>query len=97
MKTTLELPDDLMKQIKLRAVHEDKKLKDAIAELLRMGLAAKGKRRATVKIEKDALSRRRQMTRKFVSGEWGVELAGFEEAREADRRKARSRAVAWRE
>lgn len=41
MKTTLELPDDLVKQLKLRAVHEGKKLKDAVADTLRAGLAAK--------------------------------------------------------
>jgi plasmid stability protein len=42
MKTTLDLPDDLVKQLKLRAVHEGKKLKDAVAETLRAGLAAGG-------------------------------------------------------
>jgi plasmid stability protein len=41
MKTTLDLPDDLVKQLKLRAVHEGKKLKDAVAETLRAGLAAR--------------------------------------------------------
>jgi len=40
MKTTLDLPDDLMHEVKIRAVHEHKKLKDAIAEFLRKGLAA---------------------------------------------------------
>ena len=39
MKTTLELPDDLIREIKLRAVREDKKLKDLVAELLRRGMA----------------------------------------------------------
>ena len=39
MKTTLELPDDLMRAIKIRAVKENRKLKDAIAELLRRGLS----------------------------------------------------------
>ncbi|HXV64870.1 MAG TPA: antitoxin [Vicinamibacteria bacterium] len=39
MKTTLELPDDLMRAIKLRAVKQNLKLKDAIADLLRKGLA----------------------------------------------------------
>jgi hypothetical protein len=97
MKTTMELPDDLMKQIKLRAVHEEQKLKDMIAELLRKGLAAGKKAAGNVKASKEVLDRRRQMTRKFVSGEWGVELAGFEEARKADRRKARERASAWRD
>ena len=39
MKTTIDLPDDLMHRIKLRAVHEHKKLKHSIAELLERGLA----------------------------------------------------------
>jgi plasmid stability protein len=39
-KTTLELPEDLMRAVKLRAVQEDKSLKDMVAELLRAGLAA---------------------------------------------------------
>lgn len=38
MKTTLDLPDDLVRQIKLRAVHDGRKLKDAMADLLRKGL-----------------------------------------------------------
>ena len=40
MKTTLDLPDDLMREVKIRAVHEQKKLKDAIAEFIRKGMAA---------------------------------------------------------
>jgi plasmid stability protein len=44
MKTTLELPDDLMRTIKIRAVNEDRRLKDVIAELLRRGLAAEESR-----------------------------------------------------
>ena len=39
MKTTLDLPDDLMRQVKIRAVEENRKLKDTIAALLRRGLA----------------------------------------------------------
>ena len=39
MKTTLELPDDLMRAVKLRAVEDNRKLKDTIADLLRRGLA----------------------------------------------------------
>lgn len=41
MKTTLDLPADLVHQVKLRALHEGKKLKEAVAELLRRGLSAK--------------------------------------------------------
>ena len=40
MKTTLELPDDLVKRVKLRELREGRKLKDAIADLLQKGLAA---------------------------------------------------------
>jgi plasmid stability protein len=39
MKTTLDLPDDLMRAVKIRAAEENRKLKDLIAELLRRGLA----------------------------------------------------------
>jgi len=45
MKTTLDLPDELMREVKIRAVHEHKKLKDTIAELLRKGIAAGRARR----------------------------------------------------
>ncbi len=41
MKTTLDLPDDLVREIKTRAVKENRKLKDAIADLLRRGLSQK--------------------------------------------------------
>lgn len=39
MKTTLELPDDLMRRIKLRAVHRNRKLKEEIELLLEAGMA----------------------------------------------------------
>ncbi len=40
MKTTLEIPDKLMQRIKLRAVRRNLKLKDAVAQLLEIGLSA---------------------------------------------------------
>lgn len=39
MKTTLDLPDDLMRAVKIRAVEENRRLKHTIADLLRRGLA----------------------------------------------------------
>jgi plasmid stability protein len=48
MKTTLDLPDDLMREVKIRAAHEHKKVKDTIAELLRKGIAASRTRPAKV-------------------------------------------------
>jgi hypothetical protein len=38
MKTTLELPDELMRAIKVRAAATDRKLKDVVAELITRGL-----------------------------------------------------------
>ena len=38
MKTTLDLPNDLVCEIRLRAVNEGKKLKDVVADLIRRGL-----------------------------------------------------------
>lgn len=40
VKTTLNLPDELVRQIKIRAAQENRKLQDLVAELLRRGLAA---------------------------------------------------------
>ena len=40
MKTTLELPDELMRQVKIRAAATDRKLKDIVEELIRRGLKA---------------------------------------------------------
>ncbi len=48
MKTTLDLPDELMREVKIRAVHEHKKLKDTIAELLQKGIAAGKARRQKI-------------------------------------------------
>lgn len=39
MKTTLDLPNDLMRAVKIRAAEENRKLTDTVAELLRRGLA----------------------------------------------------------
>ena len=38
MKTTLDLPDELVKKVKLRVLKDGRKLKDAVADLLRKGL-----------------------------------------------------------
>lgn len=39
MKTTLDLPDDLMRAVKIRAVNEGRRIKDVMADLIRTGLA----------------------------------------------------------
>lgn len=40
MKTTFDLPPELVRELKLRAVHEGRKLKEVAADLLKRGLAA---------------------------------------------------------
>lgn len=40
MKTTLDIPDELMRRVRLRAVHRNQKLKDAVAQLLEAGIGA---------------------------------------------------------
>ena len=49
MKTTLDLPDELMRTIKIRAAEENRKLKDVIADLLRRGLSQESSGPATVR------------------------------------------------
>ncbi len=39
MKTTLDLPEELVRQLKLRAVQEGRRLKDLAAEFLAAGLS----------------------------------------------------------
>ena len=38
MKTTIDLPPDLVREMKILAVHEGRKLKDVAADLLKRGL-----------------------------------------------------------
>jgi plasmid stability protein len=38
MKTTLDLPDELIREVKLRAVVQSRTVKDLVAEFLRQGL-----------------------------------------------------------
>lgn len=39
MKTTFELPDELMREVKIRAVNENRRIKDVVTEAIRRGLA----------------------------------------------------------
>ena len=40
MKTTMVLPDDLLTEVKVEAVHQHRKLNDLVPELIRIGLAS---------------------------------------------------------
>lgn len=59
MKTTLELPDELMRRVKLRAVQRNQKLKDAIAQLLELGMAAAPEAQAPGRAPKPVRLRKR--------------------------------------
>ena len=93
MVTSLELPDDLLAEIRLRASQEGRKLDDLVIDLLRKALASGG---AMLTADDAMLEARRQLAEKFISGEWGAELTGFEAARRADRDSAKARDRAWR-
>ena len=49
MRTTLDLPDELMRAVRIRAAEENLKLREAVAELLRLGLSAVSAERPTVR------------------------------------------------
>lgn len=52
MKTTLELPDELARRVKVRAAQRNQKLKDVVAQLLEIGLANAPEARAPVRAPK---------------------------------------------
>lgn len=93
MTTILNLPDDLLRQVESHAARAGSELSDAVAELLRIGLATT----TGSTPDESMLQRRQALTRKFATGEWGVELAGYEESRAADQRKDAERPNAWRD
>ncbi len=49
MKTTLDLPSDLIREMKLRAAHEGRKLRDVATEIFRRGLAQPSPQNETVR------------------------------------------------
>ena len=56
MKTTIDLPDELVREVKIRAVREGRKMKELVAELLERSLrdprplASRGVRRAALPV-----------------------------------------------
>ena len=75
MKTTLDLPDELIKRVKIRAIHEHKKLKDAVAELIERGM----EQPKPVKIRKPIKLRGGPITTKEIEAalNWGREYRWF--------------------
>ncbi len=64
MKTTLDLPDELVRQVKLLALQEGRKLKDAMAELLRRGLAAT--RTMSAEVQEPVISKDKRTGRPLI-------------------------------
>lgn len=96
MSTKLDIPDDLAEGVRHRAAEEGRGLDETAIDLLRIGLAAVSARPATViHASISMLEQRKRIVDKFITGEWGLELSGFEEGREADRESAEVRARAW--
>jgi len=63
MKTTLEMPDDLMRRVKMRAVQRNQRLKDTVAQLLEAGIAAASDDKPSVRAPKPVhLRHRRPLT-----------------------------------
>lgn len=97
MTTRLDLPDDLVEGVRLRAAKEGRRLDETVANLLRIGLAATSVPPATgIRADSSVLEARKRIADKFITGQWGVELAGFAEGRVADRESAEVRVRAWR-
>lgn len=93
MATRLDLPEDLLEEIQHLATHEGRKLDETVTDLLRKALGVSSSLRSADRV---MLESRRELVEKFISGEWGVELAGFEAARAADRERASRRDDQWR-
>ena len=97
MTTTIDLPADLIEDIHLRAEQEGRGLDETVAELLRAGLETSASRTTTaVHASASMLEERKRIAEKFLTGEWGADLTGFEEGRKADRDAAETRDRAWR-
>jgi hypothetical protein len=56
MKTALDLPDDLVREVKMHAVRSGRKLNSAIADLLRVGLDASAASCSSAPIARDPLT-----------------------------------------
>jgi len=92
----IELPDDLIENIRSRAEQEGREIEETIADLLRTGLEQSSSRQTLARVDASVLEHRTAVAEKFLSGEWGVDLNGFREGRVADRSSATDRDRAWR-
>lgn len=98
MTTSVDLPTQLFSEIQLRAAQQGAPVQAVVVDLLRKGLAADTPSAPTeVVVSEEMLRRRKEIVDKYLSGEWTLELEGYEEGREKDRQKEAERAEAWRD
>lgn len=93
MTTKVDLPADLLEEIQQRAARERRGFDDTVTDLLRQALAGV----AASSADRPMLDARRRLVEKFISGEWGVELSGFEASRAADRERGSADGRKWRD
>ena len=79
MKTTVDLPDELVREVKLRAVVQGRAVKDLVADLLRRGLG----------IEPSGRRKRRSPKSKVVIGPNGLPVVRCDPAAPAARMRVR--------
>jgi hypothetical protein len=60
------------------------------------GEAKKGPAIRKLLLDALMLKRRAKLAERFISGEWGVELAGYEKGKSTDVSKSVARSKAWR-
>jgi len=67
-----------------------------MAEIQRItGECRKGRAIRKMVVDALMLKRREKLSQKFLSGEWGVELAGMGKSQEANRRSAKVKGGKW--
>jgi len=100
MKTTLDLPDSLLQTLELQAQQSGESLQEMVTDLLRRGLASRftkiepesainGEKIGSYKSLSTLLAKRKQCAQKFIDGEWGTGLEGYEAGRNTDREAAK--------
>ena len=90
MKTTLELPDDLMRKLRVRAAESDRRLKDVVSELIERGLEASNDRQDTDPLQA-WLSKLEVRADGTMVNPDGIDAPDFERALEAVREENRQR------
>ena len=81
------------KSMKVTVELSDSELKD-VCRLT--GERKKGPAVRKLVIDALTMRKREEIAEKFITGQWGTELAGFESSRSADRAAAEKRGSKWR-